>query len=277
MEREERSRRWPVPPQQALVDVGAQPRPAATLRGACAVLPHQMKTKSPIPSFLVARGGCPGQICPLGTGWSRGLPAHLVQGFRAIVCLDSIAALVPLSAGQSRTQDYETSSHEPLPRTPTCTTCKCQHLLSPVPSAPYGNGIPQSACGGTARRGKGNAGGEGQETEKQAHGEAERAAMQDGASSCWEAEGFGLLTSAPALMAALTSPASLAAWWLLRASRSAELGGGRPPAPAHSPRLPRSLVFNQRLLFRHKSWCMELPALLLIIDFLNWCLQRAWG
>lgn len=153
-----------MPPQQALVDVGAQPRPAATLRGACAVLPHQMKTKSPIPSFLVARGGCPGQICPLGTGWSRGLPAHLVQGFRAIVCLDSIAALVPLSAGQSRTQDYETSSHEPLPRTPTCTTCKCQHLLSPVPSAPYGNVIPkadpQSACGGTARRGKGNAGGE---------------------------------------------------------------------------------------------------------------------
>lgn len=125
--------------------------------------------------------------------------------------------------------------------------------------------------------GKRGRGGEGQEMEKQTHGEAERAAMQDGASSCWEAEGFGLLTSALALMAALTSPASLAAWWLLRASRSAELGGGRPPAPAHSRRLPRSLVFNQRLLFRHKSWCMGLPALLLIIDFLNWCLQRAWG
>lgn len=68
MEREERSRRWPVPPQQALVDVGAQPRPAATLRGACAVLPHQMKMKSPIPSFLVAPGGCPGQIRPLEMG-----------------------------------------------------------------------------------------------------------------------------------------------------------------------------------------------------------------
>lgn len=88
----------------------------------------------------------PGDRCS-SWGWpgrSHRLPAHLAeQGFRAVVCLDSIAALLHLSAGQSGTQDYETSSHEPLPRTPTCTTCKCQGLLSPFASSPCGNVVPK--------------------------------------------------------------------------------------------------------------------------------------
>lgn len=79
-------------------------------------------------------------------------------GSRAIVCFDCIAALLHLSTGQSGTQDYETSSQEPLPRTPTCTICKCQWLLSPCASSPCGNVVPkvdpQSLCGGLQGEGR---------------------------------------------------------------------------------------------------------------------------
>lgn len=110
-------------------------------------------------SLDVAHPGYQGQMFLLGMEWAPNTPSCAEQGFRSTVCLDSIAALLHLSTGQSGTQDYETSSHEPLPRTPTCTTCKCQRLLSPFASSPCGNvapmADPQSACGGQQGEGRG--------------------------------------------------------------------------------------------------------------------------
>lgn len=106
---------------------------------------------------------------------------------------------------------------------------------------------------GTARSTKRNADGEreaevgrGRRWKSKMHGEVEWAAVQDGESSCWKAEGFGFLTTALALMAALTSIITS----LVAAAHFPFCGvWGQQPAPAHSQSLPRSLVFNQRLLF----------------------------
>lgn len=128
-------------------EVGAEPHPAAALHQTCAVLPHQMGMKSLNSSLLTPRPGYLGTDVPPGNGVGRVTGSQHTscaeQGFGEIVCLDSIAALLHLSAGQSGTQDYETSSHEPLPRTPTCTTCKCHQLLPPFASPPCGNVVPK--------------------------------------------------------------------------------------------------------------------------------------
>lgn len=133
----------------------ASPSSHSVLSLCCGTMPDRDEK----PEFLFA-SGCPGTDVPPGngvggvTGSWHAWCAEL--GFIAIVCLDSIAALLHLSAGQSGTQDYETSSHEPLPRTPTCTICKCQQLLSPFASSPYGNLVPKvdphSPCGDSKER-----------------------------------------------------------------------------------------------------------------------------
>lgn len=125
------------------------------LHQACAVLPHQMKLKSLNSSLLTPCPGCLGTDVPPGNGVGSQHTSCAEQGFGAVLCLDSIAALLRLSAGQSGTQDYETSSHEPLPRTPTCTTCKCQLPLSPFASSPCGNVIPKVDLQSASKEGEG--------------------------------------------------------------------------------------------------------------------------
>lgn len=66
------------------------------------------------------------------------------------------------------------------------------------------------------------------------HREVEWAAVQDEESSCWAAEGFGLLISAPALLAALTSSPSSPAPWLPHFSLSEEFGAA-PAQPEPAP------------------------------------------
>lgn len=234
-----------MPPQQALVEMGAEPHPAAALHRACAVLPHQMEMKSLNSSLLTPRPGCLGTDVPPGNGVGRVMGCQHTscaeQGFGGTVCLDSSAALLHLSAGQSGTQDYETSSHEPLPRTPTCTTCKCHCPCPLLPLLPVEMWFPRWIPKVPARRGKGNADGE-REAEvgkarrwkSKMHREVEWAAVEDWESSCWAAEGFGILISAPALMAALTSSPSLPARWLPHFSLSAEFGAA-PAQPEPAP------------------------------------------
>lgn len=123
---------------------------------------------------------------------------------RALVHPVSIAALLHLFAGQSGTQDYETSSHAPLPRTLTCTTCECWQLLPSFSSAPCAKALSKVLVEEIS----GREGVVSKEREKQMSRKMQWAMMQDGMRFCWAVDGFRFLITALALMAAPMSSAS---------------------------------------------------------------------